>query len=291
MTSIPHLDLTDRQILIPLLQRHGFATRKGLGQHFLVSRKAVEAIIESCAPAEGVPVLEIGPGAGTLTRALAEAGADVTAVEIDARAIELLKETVGDFPAVRIVAGDILAIDLPTLLGSRQWTVVGNLPYAITSPILIRLLAMPGQFIRAVLMVQREVADRLLAPPGGKTYGSLTIYTRVYADVSRVIKVSAGSFLPPPHVDSTVVQLAIRPDPLVPTFLQDTFFRIVRAAFGQRRKMLENALLGGGIFGGDRPALHGALIEAGIVPTERGEALDIPDFLRLAEVIADRQHG
>jgi 16S rRNA (adenine1518-N6/adenine1519-N6)-dimethyltransferase len=287
MGANDHLDLTHTGTLIPLLQRHGFSTRKSLGQHFLISRKVLDAIIGACELQEDIPVLEIGPGIGTLTRALAEAEARVTAVEIDARAVEVLTETVGDFPSVRIVQADILKLDLPALLGQECWTVVGNLPYYITTPVISAMLETTAQIRRMVFMVQREVADRLQAAPGSKEYGSLSVYAQVYATVKRVTRVPRGAFLPPPTVDSTVVRLTMRPEPLVPAALQQVFFRTVRAAFGQRRKTLENALAGGGILGGERERVTEALTTAGIVPGRRGETLGIDEFCRLAAVIAE----
>jgi 16S rRNA (adenine1518-N6/adenine1519-N6)-dimethyltransferase len=283
--TAPHLDLTDGGTLIPILQRHGFSTRKGLGQHFLISSKALRAILDACVLDDGAPVLEIGPGVGTVTRALAEAGAAVTAVELDARAVEVLGNTVGGFPAVRVVQADILEVDLAALLGDRRWTVVGNLPYYITTPVIARVLEHAPRVIRAVFMVQREVAERLGAAPGSKIYGSLSVFAQTFARVERVAVVPRGAFLPPPTVDSAVVRLTMHPEPRVPAALQPRFFRVVRAAFGQRRKTLENALAGAGILDGSRPALAAALAAAGIPPQARGETLDIDAFLRLTEAV------
>lgn len=288
MTEPEHLDLTDRGTLNALLQRHDFSTKKGLGQHLLVSPSALAAIVRACALEEGLPILEIGPGIGTVTRALAEAGAEVTAIELDPRAVAVLQETVGAFPRVRVLQGDIMETDLPALLGDRCWTAVGNLPYYITTPVIGRVLEVAGHFRRAVFMVQREVADRMQAAPGSKIYGSLSVFVQVYAEVTRVAKVLRGGFLPPPTVDSTVIQLAIRPQPLVPAALQPVFFPLVRAAFGTRRKTLENALGVGGIFGGDRAAIADVLHVAGIDPGRRGETLSIAEFLSIAEEVARR---
>ncbi len=282
------LELTNLGVLIPLLQRHGFYTRKALGQHFLLSGAALNAILEACALDEGLPVLEIGPGIGTVTRALAERGAEVTAVELDSRAVAVLAETVGAFPHVRIVQGDILKLDLAALLGDRTWTAVGNLPYYITTPVITRMLEHAGRIRRAIFMVQREVADRMAANPGGKEYGSLSVFVQVFAAVERVAKVPRGAFLPPPTVDSAVIRLTVRPEPLVPPDRQTLFFQLVRAAFGQRRKTLENALSNAGILDGDRPALATVLHAAGIDPVRRGETLSIAEYLRIAEEITLR---
>jgi 16S rRNA (adenine1518-N6/adenine1519-N6)-dimethyltransferase len=288
MTEPSSLELTNAGVLIPLLQRHGFHTSKSLGQHFLISRKVLNAIIDACDLDAGLPVLEIGPGVGTVTRALAEQGAHVTAVELDRNALAVLRETVGEFPAVRIMQGDILAIDLPALLGEQQWTVVGNLPYYITTPVIARILAEAARIRQAVFMVQREVAERMLAAPGGKIYGALSVFVQVYAEVERIARVPGGAFLPPPTVESAVVRLRMRPTPLVSTEQREVFFAVVRAAFGQRRKTLENALMGGGILGGVRNAVAEALLVAQITPTRRGETLSISEFLRVAEEVARR---
>ncbi len=287
--TTPPLDLTDTGVLIPVLQRHGFSTRKGLGQHFLISSKALRAVLDACALDDSAPVLEVGPGVGTLTRALAEAGAHVTAVELDARAVSVLAETVGGFPDVHVVQADILKVDLPALFGEARWTVVGNLPYYITTPVIARMLEYTRHIIRAVFMVQREVADRLQASPGSKIYGSLSVFVQTYAAVERVAIVPHGAFLPPPTVDSAVVRLTMYDQPRVPLVLQPRFFRVVRAAFGQRRKTLENALAGGGILHGDRAAIAAALATAGIPPGIRGETLGIDEFLRLTEAVGSAE--
>jgi len=290
MTPDGELDLTQSGTLVPLLRRHGFSTKKSLGQHFLISRRALESIVAACELEEGLPILEIGPGIGTLTRALVERGARVTAVELDDRAAAVLEETVGAFPNVRVLRQDIMAVDLPSLLGEECWTVVGNLPYYITTPVIGRMLESAFRLRRMVFMVQREVAERLAAAPGTKAYGSLSVFAQVFTMVERVLKVPRGAFLPPPAVESSVVRLTVRPEPLVPPALRDAFFRVVRAAFGQRRKTLENALAGGGILDGDRARIAAALANAGIDPVRRGETLSIEEFRRLAEeiVIGDK---
>ncbi|MHB9024438.1 MAG: 16S rRNA (adenine(1518)-N(6)/adenine(1519)-N(6))-dimethyltransferase RsmA [Armatimonadota bacterium] len=286
MTGSEPFDLTDPGTLVALLQRHGFATRKPLGQHFLVSRKALNAILAACELTDGAPVLEIGPGPGTVTRALAESGAAVTAIEVDTRAVEMLCEVVGEYPNVRVIQGDILAVDLPAVLGNDRWTVVGNLPYYITTPVISRLLESSERIIRAVLMVQREVAERLQAHPGTREYGSLSVFVQVFATIERVAKVPRGAFFPPPNVDSAVVRLSMRSEPLVPSELQPAFFQIVHAAFGQRRKTLHNALTGGGILAGDKEAVARLLEAAGMNPTRRGETLSIAEFRVIAERIS-----
>jgi 16S rRNA (adenine1518-N6/adenine1519-N6)-dimethyltransferase len=281
------LDLTDPGTLLDLLRRHGFHTRKGLGQHFLVSSRALKAIVAACG--SDLPVLEIGPGPGTVTRALAEARIPVTAIELDDRALPLLKETVGAFPHVRIVHGDILTIDLATVLGEQHWAAVGNLPYYITTPVVTRLLEHAERFARIILLVQREVADRMAAAPGTPAYGSLSVHVQATAVVERVAQVPNTAFLPPPTVQSSVILLTPHATPPVPPALRATFNRVVRAAFGLRRKTLENSLAGCGILDGDRPAVSKALHAADIPLGVRGETLGIPEFLRIAEVVSARE--
>lgn len=286
MMDSGHIDLTNAKELIPILQRHGFYTNKSLGQHFLISRKALQAIISACNLEEGLPVLEIGPGVGTVTRELAELGAQITAIELDKRAITVLADTVGAFPNVQVVQGDIMKINLETLLRAQRWTVVGNLPYYITTPVISRIIDYAPLVARAIIMVQREVADRLLAPPGSKLYGSLSVFVQVYARVERMALVPAGAFLPPPTVNSAVVRLTMYTEPLVPLEYRMLFFQITRAAFGQRRKTLENTLMAGGILGGERLAVSRALASAGVVASRRGETLSIDEFLRVTKAVA-----
>ncbi|HEX2951848.1 MAG TPA: 16S rRNA (adenine(1518)-N(6)/adenine(1519)-N(6))-dimethyltransferase RsmA [Armatimonadota bacterium] len=288
MAEPTHLDLTAPGTLVPLLQQHGFHTSKGLGQHFLISRKVLEAIVNGCELESGLPVLEIGPGVGTVTRELAERGATVSAVELDTRALAVLQDTVGEFPAVTLIHGDILAIDLPSVLDDQQWTVVGNLPYYITTPVISKILELGHRVQRAVFMIQREVADRLASEPGSKVYGALSVYAQVYATIERIVRVPPGAFLPPPSVESAVVRLNIRPEPLVPDEIRELFFSVVRAAFGQRRKTLGNALAGGKILGGDRALVDEAITAAGISPSRRGETLDIAEFRKISEEVASR---
>ena len=227
-----------------------------------------------------------GPASAPSPASWRNRAARVTAVEVDARAVDVLRETVGAFPAVSIVQADILTIDLPALLAGDRWSVVGNLPYYITTPVIARMIEVIGQIERMVFMVQREVAERLLAAPGSKTYGSLSVFVQVYTTVERVARVAPGAFLPPPRVESAVVRLNVRREPLVPPALRETFFHVVHAAFGQRRKTLENALAGGGVLGGERQAVTAALRAANIEPARRGETLTIAEFLRVTEEVA-----
>lgn len=303
-----------RSGLRSLLARHGVSARHRLGQNFLTD----EGIVREIADAAGIQpdeiVVEIGPGAGALTKELARRAFFVAAIEIDERMLPVLKEVTGGFPNVVVIHGDALAVDFarvlaavpeperapadaPTDASTRRFKVVANLPYYITTPILVRLVEeIPGWEL-AVLMVQKEVARRLAARPGSKAYGAITVLVQFHCEVEPVRDVPPEAFLPPPEVTSTVVRLRRRVK--APAVVADTglFFRVVRAAFNQRRKMLKNALRAGcgdlaaRAGGGEDPAAfwEDILATAGISPTERGENLGIEDFARIANAVKNRQ--
>lgn len=243
-----------------ILRRHGFRPRRHLGQHFLVDGRILDAIVAAAGIQPGEPVLEIGPGAGTLTRVLALAGAAVRAVEIDRTLEPVLLDVLDGLP-VDVVWGDALRVPLP-----QAAKVVANLPYQITSPLLGRLLAMDG-WERLVVMVQHELAERVLAQPGTRAYGAFTLFVRYHARAEAVCRVPRGAFLPPPRVDSTVLRLW--PDRC--SYPPAAFRAVVRAAFSQRRKTLGNAL-------GRSRALEMAGIDGG----RRAETLSLAEFGRLA---------
>ncbi|MEK6607220.1 MAG: 16S rRNA (adenine(1518)-N(6)/adenine(1519)-N(6))-dimethyltransferase RsmA, partial [Myxococcota bacterium] len=217
--------------------------KKSLGQHFLIDRNIVGKIAAACALHEGDVVLEIGPGTGALTRALAQTGARVIAVEIDPRLVAILERE--KIPRVTIVHGDALELDLARLAqeAGRRLVVAGNLPYNISSPVLFLLLDVCEAWSRAVLMLQREVAVRLGAPPGGKDYGVLAARLGALVAVDALFDVAPGCFRPPPAVRSRVVRVTPLPVPRIRA-PADAYARVVRAAFGKRRKTLANALRG-----------------------------------------------
>jgi 16S rRNA (adenine1518-N6/adenine1519-N6)-dimethyltransferase len=276
-----------------LLARHGLHPKKRLGQHFLIDGNLRDRIVQAAGVHADESVLEIGPGLGTLTQALASTAKHVVAVEVDPAMVAVLGETVAHLPNVAIVAGDFLK--LPWLEWARETfgagpvAVVANVPYYITTPILTTILEAPGPVVRLVVMVQREVADRLMAAPGSDAYGSLSVLARLRAEVTMPLKVSRHVFLPPPEVDSAVVRLDLRPHPEVRAEEEPAFFRVSRAAFEQRRKTLLNALTGAGGF--PREEAHAALEATGLSPTLRGETLDVPDFARLARALQSMGAG
>ncbi|BDG61991.1 16S rRNA (adenine(1518)-N(6)/adenine(1519)-N(6))-dimethyltransferase RsmA [Caldinitratiruptor microaerophilus] len=273
------------------LEARGLRPRRGLGQHFLVDRRVVDRIVAAVEPAPGDLVLEIGPGPGILTRALVEAGARVVAVELDRQLAALLRDTLpaaGAPGTVEVVEGDALKVDLAGLLAARlrpgaRARVAANLPYYITSPLLFRLLEEDLPLERIVVMVQREVADRILAPPGTRAYAALSVAVAYHAEARLVARVPPGAFWPPPSVDSAVVLLRLRERPPVAT-PREALFRVVRAAFGQRRKTLLRALAGGLRLDGDVVAR--ALARAGVDGTRRGETLSLAEFAAVADALA-----
>lgn len=234
-------------------------------------------------------VLEVGAGLGTLTVALAERAGSVTAVEVDGTLIPILREVVGGRPTVRIVHGDILQLDLHTLIpNGGPWKVVSNLPYNIASPLIVRLLELPLGVTRLVLTVQREVADRLAAGPGTKDYGALSVAVQYRAEVAVVGGIPSTGFYPPPEVDSAIVRIDVRSQPTVAVADERAFFAVVRAAFGQRRKMLRNALVARGMVAAEAEA---ACRDAGIDPRRRGETLSLQEFAVLSAAMRTRGRG
>lgn len=268
-----------------MLRRRGLRPRKRFGQNFLVDERILGKIVAAAELSPGDVVLEVGPGLGTLTGALAERAGRVVAVEIDRDLIALLAETVGRRPNVRLVEGDFLALPLDDLLPAdcAAYKAVANLPYYITSPVILKFLTGGRPWERLVFMVQREVAERLAARPGSKAYGSLSVFLQFHATLEFVTRVPRTAFFPPPEVDSAVVVLDPRPAPLPPGPEREVFFRMVRAAFGQRRKTLANALAGGGF---PEPAVAEALAASGLEGRRRGETLALEELVALARCLS-----
>ena len=273
-------NLTSPAQLRALFAAHGFRPRKRLGRHFLIDRNVLDRVVASARLAASDQVLEIGAGAGALTQKLAETAKQVVAIEVDARLEVILRQMLAGRGEVELVIGDALALDLGRWLKKGRWKVVANLPYYITSPLIARLLEFRDNLSWLVLMMQEEVAERLLAAPGTKEYGSLSVLVQSYSQGARAAKVSRHCFYPEPEVDSSVVTLEMRAHPVAPEQLAPLFFRIVRAAFGRRRKMLPNALASLSDLTSEE--LAGVLAEADIAPDRRGETLAPEDFARLA---------
>lgn len=277
--------ISDPGVTRHVLKAFDLHASKRLGQNFLIHGGTVEAIVETADICPGDRVLEIGPGIGTLTQGLAEAGASVTAVELDKKLPAVLAETLSGYDRVRIVGGDILKTDIPALMGEEPFKVVANLPYYITTPILLTLLERRLPITRIVTMVQREVAERMIALPGGRDYGALSVAVQYYTEPRLAIEVSPRCFLPPPAVESAVMDCVVRKTPPVAVEDEKHFFRVVRAAFGQRRKTIGNALKSLGL---PRDILQGALSKAGIDPLRRGETLSLSEFAALAGALTEK---
>lgn len=260
---------------------HLRASRR-LGQNFLISPSVVDEIVDAAKVRTGDRVLEIGPGIGTLTQGLAEAGADVTAVELDRKLLAVLSKTLHDYENVHVVYGDILKVDICDLMGEAPFKVVANLPYYITTPIIMTLLEKRLPISKIVTMVQREVALRMTATPGGKDYGSLSVAVQYYTRSSIVTDVPPRSFLPPPEVMSSVIVSDVLPSPPVDVKDEVLFFRVVRAAFGKRRKTLANSLTGLSL---PRHVILAALERAGIDASRRAETLTLDEFSRVGDAI------
>lgn len=260
------------QTAAEVLRRWPGGARKRFGQHYLVSDGIIERIISAAELSPGDRVIEVGPGPGVLTAALVLAGAAVTAVELDRDLAEHIAELL---PSVHVVQGDAVSLDLDPLLPGEDWTCVSNLPYNVGTRILLRLLDHPRPLRRLVLMLQREVAERLWAPPGDRKRGSLSVAVQARAEISRVCKVAPGAFRPPPKVDSAVVLLRPRPAAQVPAELDS----LLRVAFGAPRKTLRNNLRS---VWGDRTADLLASVE--VDPGARPAALDLAAWRRVAGV-------
>lgn len=283
MTS---LDLTSPVQLKELFRRYNFRPKKRFGQNFLADRNVVNKILDALDLHEGDPVLEIGPGAGTLTQALAERGTKVVAVEVDRDLIHILSDVLANYPNVSVVNADILGLNLPQFLsdhfGQGKVKVVGNLPYYITSPIIAQIFQAKAQVGRIVLMAQKEVAERLKASPGTKDYGSMSVFVQYYSQPEIIAHVSKNVFLPPPDVSSAIVRLNLHLEPPVEVPSDEGFFDVVHCAFGQRRKTLLNSLSDCPALGLTKEQVSQVLHDAGIDPSRRAETLSLDEFARIA---------
>ncbi|TYO97000.1 16S rRNA (adenine(1518)-N(6)/adenine(1519)-N(6))-dimethyltransferase RsmA [Desulfallas thermosapovorans] len=286
------LDPTSPGAVRDLLQRHGFRIKKNLGQNFLIDGNIINKIIIAAELNSTDTVVEIGPGVGALTTRLAQKAERVIAIEIDRTVLPLLAETLDGLDNVTLVEADALKTDINRLVQDQTGTlaggykVVANLPYYITTPLIMHLLERHTAAQRIVVMVQEEVARRLCASPGTKDYGALTVTANYYAVVKTAFKVPRTVFLPRPEVDSAVVSMTVRKSPAVDVVNEQVFFALVRAAFQQRRKTLLNALVSMDK-GLSRDRWLDILQQAGINPVRRGETLNLQEFARLADAYAN----
>lgn len=281
------MNLTSPAEVKRILAEHGLHPKKRLGQNFLIDRNVLNRIVNAAEIGPEDNALEIGPGLGTVTVELAERAKRVVAVEADEQLLPVLQDTLAGKENVRIVRADFLSLDIEKDLsewfGNEKCTVVANLPYYITTPIVTRLLEVKERIDRIVLMVQKEVAARLMAKPGTSDYGSLTILLQYHCKVETIMQVSRNVFYPPPEVDSTVVRLTPLPSPTVKTVDEALFFKVVRAAFGQRRKTLLNTLSSADWARGSKERVGEVLRSAGIDPGRRGETLSLEELARVTD--------
>ena len=285
--------IADKTVTRAILERHGFTFKKSFGQNFLTDTNILQKIVDTAEIDKGVNVIEIGPGIGALTEFLAENAAEVMAFEIDDRLIPILADTLRDFDNVQVVNKDILKADLQTQIQAFKnpdlpIKVVANLPYYITTPILMHLIESKIPFAEFVVMMQKEVADRISAMPNTKAYGSLSIAVQYYMTAKVSFIVPRTVFVPAPNVDSAILKMVRRDQPVVSVQDEDFFFRVSKVAFVHRRKTLWNNLTSHfGISEDTKAKLEKALEIAKIKPSIRGEALSIPDFASLADALKE----
>lgn len=271
------------QVTNHILHRFKLRADKKLGQNFLIDENIVRNIVAAAELSDKDTVLEVGPGIGTLTQGLAESGASVVAVELDKRLLPVLDTTLEGYDNVRIVNGDILQVDIMQTVGVDEFKVCANLPYYITTPIIFALLEKRLPMERLVAMVQKEVAERMAAKPGGKDYGALSVAIQYYTEPEIAFIVPPSSFIPAPSVDSAVIVCKRREKPPVEVCDEALFFRVVKAAFSLRRKMLNNSLKNMGIKG---EQVAKWLELAGVDGKRRAETLSLEDFAALTNTFA-----
>ena len=285
--------IADYSVTKAVLERHGFTFKKSFGQNFLTDTNILQKIVDTAEIDKNVNVIEIGPGIGALTEFLAENAAEVMAFEIDERLVPILEDTLRDHDNIKVINEDVLKADLQTRVKEFKnpnlpIKVVANLPYYITTPILMHLIESKIPFAEFVVMMQKEVADRISAEPNTKAYGSLSIAVQYYMTAKVAFVVPRTVFVPAPNVDSAILKMTRREQPLVEVKNEDFFFRVSKISFVHRRKTLWNNLTSH--FGKSeevKSKLEQALENANIKPSIRGEALSIPDFARLSDALRE----
>ena len=270
-----------------VVQKHNFKFSKSLGQNFLIDTNVIDRILEGARVQEGDYVIEVGPGIGTLTKEMGRTAQKVVAIEIDKTLIPILEETLSDFPNIEVINQDILKVNVQELvkekLNGGPVKLIANLPYYITTPIVMKFLEEDIPVTDIVVMVQKEVADRMNAQPNSKDYGALSVAVQYYCDTEIVAKAPRHMFMPQPNVDSTVIGLHVREEKKYNVDNEDIFFKTVKASFGQRRKTLLNSLGGLGFLSKDQ--IKVALQEANIDEKRRGETLSIEEFASLSNAV------
>ena len=278
--------LSDIGTIKDILKRHGFTFSKALGQNFLINPSVCPRMAELSGAGEGVGVIEVGPGIGVLTNELCKLADKVVAIELDKRLLPVLDETLAEYDNIKVINADVLELDLNKLIADEfpgmEVVICANLPYYITSPVIMKLLEDRLPVTAITVMVQKEAAQRICAPVGSRESGAVTVSVNYYAEPSLQFYVSAGSFMPAPKVDSAVIRLDIREDPPVEVD-EKTFFKVVKAAFSQRRKVISNSLSSGLKLSKDK--INGILERAGVPANARAEKLSLEDFAKIANEV------
>ena len=283
------MKLTNPSELKSVIAKHCFNFSKSLGQNFLIDENILNLIVDGSGVSQESGVLEIGPGAGVLTRSLANRAKKVVSVEIDKTLMPILEDTLSDFDNTVIINEDIMKIDLCSLFNEHfknmDVQVVANLPYYITTPVIMKLLEATVKITAITVMVQKEVAMRMAAQPGGKDYGALSVAVQFYSDTKIIAKAEPSCFIPQPKVASSVVRMDIKPEPKVKTINPDFYFKVVKSAFSQRRKTLVNALANSPYLSLDKNIIIESMKKANISESIRGEKLSIYDFANLSDIL------
>lgn len=281
--------LSNPQRTIEVIKKYEFCFQKKFGQNFLIDGHVLDKIIAGAGVTKDDMVLEIGPGIGTMTQYLAEAAGKVVAVEIDRNLLPILQETLADYDNVKVIHADVLSLDLEKLVqeenGGRPIKVVANLPYYITTPIIMALFEQHVPLANVTVMVQKEVAARMKSGPGSKDYGALSLVVQYYAEPYIVANVPCNCFMPRPNVDSAVIRLTRYEEPPVQVKDEKMLFKIIRASFNQRRKTLQNGLNNSSELNFTKDQIAAAIAEAGFSPSVRGEALTLEQFAKLTDIL------
>lgn len=281
--------LSNPQRTIEVIKKYEFCFQKKFGQNFLIDGHVLDKIIAGAGVTKDDMVLEIGPGIGTMTQYLAEAAGKVVAVEIDRTLLPILQETLADYDNVKVIHADVLSLDLEKLVqeenGGRPIKVVANLPYYITTPIIMALFEQHVPLANVTVMVQKEVAARMKSGPGSKDYGALSLAVQYYAEPYIVANVPCNCFMPRPNVDSAVIRLTRYEEPPVQVKDEKMLFKIIRASFNQRRKTLQNGLNNSSELNFTKDQIAAAIAEAGFSPSVRGEALTLEQFAKLTDIL------
>lgn len=281
--------LSNPQRTIEVIKKYEFCFQKKFGQNFLIDGHVLDKIIAGAGMTKDDMVLEIGPGIGTMTQYLAEAAGKVVAVEIDRNLLPILQETLSDYDNVKVIHADVLSLDLEKLVqeenGGRPIKVVANLPYYITTPIIMALFEQHVPLANVTVMVQKEVAARMKSGPGSKDYGALSLAVQYYAEPYIVANVPCNCFMPRPNVDSAVIRLTRYEEPPVQVKDEKMLFKIIRASFNQRRKTLQNGLNNSSELNFTKDQIAAAIAAAGFSPSVRGEALTLEQFARLTDIL------